>query len=43
MRATTAGAVAISAPTDAGYMPRHAVFEDNAGNRVHVYQRVGDW
>jgi|SRR5438477_4737242 len=42
-RATKRGAVAISPPTDSGYMPRQAVFEDNAGNRVNVYQRAGDW
>lgn len=33
----------IAPPTDSGYTPRQAIFEDNAGNRVNVYQRGGDW
>ena len=42
-RAMKAGAVSVSAPADSGYMPRQAVFDDTAGNRVNVYQRSGDW
>lgn len=37
------GVKEIAPPTDSGYMPRQAVFEDNAGNRVNVYHRGGDW
>jgi DNA-binding transcriptional MerR regulator len=42
-RAKAAGAKEISAPSDSGYHPRDAAFEDNAGNRVTMYQRAGDW
>ena len=42
-RARERNAVEISPPTDSGYMPRQAIFEDNAGNRVNVYHRGGDW
>lgn len=42
-RAQKHGATEISAPSDSGYMPRQAIFEDNAGNRVNIYHRGGDW
>ena len=42
-RAQAHDATAIAPPTDSGYMPRQAIFEDNAGNRVNVYHRGGDW
>lgn len=42
-RALQRGATELTPPTDSGYMPRHATFEDNAGNRVNLYQRSGDW
>jgi DNA-binding transcriptional MerR regulator len=42
-RARARRATEVEAPTDSGYMPRRAVFEDNAGNRVSVYHRRGDW
>jgi predicted enzyme related to lactoylglutathione lyase len=42
-RARTQGAREIEPPTSSGSMPRRAVFEDNAGNRVNVYERRGDW
>jgi DNA-binding transcriptional MerR regulator len=42
-RAQSRGASSVSPPTDSGYMPRQAIFEDTAGNRVNIYQRAGDW
>ena len=42
-RARARTAVEIQPPTDSGYMPRQAIFEDNAGNRVAVYHRANDW
>jgi DNA-binding transcriptional MerR regulator len=42
-RAQAHNATEIAPPTDSGYMPRQAIFEDNAGNRVNVYHRGGDW
>jgi predicted enzyme related to lactoylglutathione lyase len=42
-RAVEGGATELTPPTDSGYMPRHATFEDTAGNRVNLYQRTGDW
>jgi DNA-binding transcriptional MerR regulator len=42
-RARARGVKEITPPADSDYMPRHATFEDSAGNRVNVYQRAGDW
>jgi DNA-binding transcriptional MerR regulator len=42
-RARAHGVTELLPPTDSGYVPRHAMFEDVAGNRVNVYQRGGDW
>lgn len=42
-RAQQRGVKEIDPPSDSGYMPRQAIFEDNAGNRVNVYHRGGDW
>lgn len=41
-RALARGADAISPPADSGYVPRQAIFEDSAGNRVNIYERA-DW
>lgn len=41
-RAISAGARDISPPSDSDYIPRQATFEDNAGNRVNIYER-SDW
>lgn len=42
-RARRLGAREVSSPTDDGYIPRHAAFDDLASNRVTVYQRGSDW
>jgi DNA-binding transcriptional MerR regulator len=42
-RAQARGATEVAPPTDSGYMPRQAIFEDPAGNRVNVYHRGDDW
>jgi len=42
-RALEHGVTEIAPPSDSGYMPRQAVFEDNAGNRVNIYHRARDW
>lgn len=41
-RARAHGATDVAPPAESGYVPRQAIFEDIAGNRVNIYERA-DW